>query len=232
MIVSCFLRPFLREVRMLPYLMICVSVVFEVFGDTMMKVSDGFRRKLPIVGVVVGYAVSFWMMSHVLLQLPLGPVYAAWTGLGIALTAVVGHFLWNEGFNAKKIIGLVAIIVGVKSNRLAFVLLGIAIVAEVTGAICLKASEGLTVPLPTLVTVIGYLITFTLLIKILQNLPLGLVYGIWGGVGSAATMLVGVVVWHDPFTAFTAVGVLLVIGGVYLLNKGTDEIEAARAQQQ
>lgn len=119
-----------------------------------------------------------------------------------------------------------------KSKRLAFVLLGIAIVAAVTGAICLKASEGLTVPLPTLVTVIGYLITFTLLIKILQNLPLGLVYGIWGGVGSAATMLVGVVVWHDPFTASTAVGVLLVIGGVYLLNKGTDEIEAARAQQQ
>ena len=35
-----------------------------------------------------------------------------------------------------------------KSKRLAFVLLGIAIVAEVTGAICLKASEGLTVPLP------------------------------------------------------------------------------------
>ena len=117
-----------------------------------------------------------------------------------------------------------------KSKRFAFVLLGIAIVAEVTGAICLKASEGLTVPLPTLITVIGYLIT--LLIKILQNLPLGLVYGIWGGVGSAVTMLVGVVVWHDPFTAFTAVGVLLVIGGVYLLNKGTDEIEAARAQQQ
>ena len=95
---------------MLPYLMICVSVVFEVFGDTMMKVSDG--------GVVVGYAVSFWMMSHVLLQLPLGPVYAAWTGLGIALTAVVGHFLWNEGFNAKKIIGLVAIIVGVALLKL------------------------------------------------------------------------------------------------------------------
>ena len=48
---------------MLPYLMICVSVVFEVFGDTMMKVSDGFRRKLPIVGVVVGYAVSFCYRS-------------------------------------------------------------------------------------------------------------------------------------------------------------------------
>ena len=118
-----------------------------------------------------------------------------------------------------------------KTKRFAFVLLGVAIVAEVAGAICLTASDGLTVPLPTFVTVVGYLIAFSLLVKILQDLPLGLVYGIWGGVGSAATMLVGVVVWHDPFTAFTAVGVLLVIGGVYLLNKGTDEIEASRAQQ-
>lgn len=118
-----------------------------------------------------------------------------------------------------------------KTKRFAFVLLGVAIVAEVAGAICLKASEGLTVPLPTLVTVVGYLIAFSLLVKILQDLPLGLVYGIWGGVGSAATMLVGVVVWRDPFTVITAVGVLLVIGGVYLLNKGTDEIEASRAQQ-
>lgn len=118
-----------------------------------------------------------------------------------------------------------------KQKRMAFVMLGIAIVAEVTGAICLKASEGLTVPLPSVVTVVGYVVSFTLLVKILQNLPLGLVYGIWGGIGSAVTMLVGVVVWHDPFTTFTAVGVVLVIGGVYLLNKGTDEIEAAREQQ-
>lgn len=118
-----------------------------------------------------------------------------------------------------------------KQKRMAFVMLGIAIVAEVTGAICLKASEGLTVPLPSVVTVVGYVVSFTLLVKILQNLPLGLVYGIWGGIGSAVTMLVGAVVWHDPFTAFTVVGVVLVIGGVYLLNKGTDEIEAAREQQ-
>ncbi len=103
----------LKEVSMLPYLMICVSVVFEVFADTMMKLSDGFRRKLPIVGVVVGYVISFWMMSQVLLELPLGPVYAAWTGLGIALTAVVGAILWAEGMNAKKIAGLIAIIAGV-----------------------------------------------------------------------------------------------------------------------
>ena len=48
----------------------------------------------------------------------MGPVYAAWTGLGIALTAIVGHILWNEGFNAKKIVGLIAIIVGVAFLKL------------------------------------------------------------------------------------------------------------------
>ena len=98
---------------MIAYIMLCASVCFEVFADTMMKLSDGFRRKLPIIGVVVGYAVSFYALSRVLLVLPLGPVYAAWTGLSIVLTAVVGAILWNEGFNAKKVVGLIAIIVGV-----------------------------------------------------------------------------------------------------------------------
>ena len=98
---------------MLPYLMIGVAVVSEVFADTMMKISDGFRRKLPIVGVVAGYAIAFFVISQVLLMLPLGPVYAIWVGAGVALTAVVGAVLWGEGINLKKALGLIAIIVGI-----------------------------------------------------------------------------------------------------------------------
>lgn len=104
---------------MLPYLMIGIAVVAEVFADTMMKISNGFQKKLPIIGVAAGYVVAFWCISQVLLQLPLGPVYAAWTGLGIALTAVVGHLIWKEGFNVKKVVGLVAIIAGIVLMRLA-----------------------------------------------------------------------------------------------------------------
>ncbi len=117
-----------------------------------------------------------------------------------------------------------------RSKRFYFLLLAVAICSEVTGAICLKASEGFTVPLPSIVTVVGYGLSVFLLVKILQHLPLGLVYGIWGGIGSAATMLVGVLIWNDPFTALTAVGLILIVGGCYLLNKGTDEIEAAKEQ--
>ena len=117
-----------------------------------------------------------------------------------------------------------------RSKRFYFFLLAIAICCEVTGAICLKASEGFTIVLPSIATAVGYGLSIFLLVKILQHLPLGLVYGMWGGIGSAATMLVGVLVWNDPFTVFTVLGLLLVVGGCYLLNKGTDEIEAAKAQ--
>lgn len=87
---------------MLAYAMIGMAVVAEVFGDSMMKLSNGFERKLPLVGTLLGYGVAFYLISVVLEELPLGPVYAAWTGLGIALTAVVGAVVWNEGFTVKR----------------------------------------------------------------------------------------------------------------------------------
>ena len=95
------------------YALILVAVAFEVFGDSMMKLSNGFQRKLPLVGTAIGYVVAFYLIAQTLEELPLGPVYAAWTGLGIALTAVVGAVFWKEGVNAKKIIGLLLIIAGV-----------------------------------------------------------------------------------------------------------------------
>ena len=78
-----------------------------------MKLSNGFQHKLPLVGTAIGYVVAFYLIAQTLEELPLGPVYAAWTGLGIALTAVVGAVFWKEGVNAKKIIGLLLIVAGV-----------------------------------------------------------------------------------------------------------------------
>ena len=101
---------------MSPYVLLGLSVLFEVFGDTCMKLSDGFRRKLPILGIAVGYAVSFYALSHVFASLPLGLAYAIWTSA--ALTAVVSRIVWKEKFNAKKIAGIALIIVGVACLRL------------------------------------------------------------------------------------------------------------------
>lgn len=117
------------------------------------------------------------------------------------------------------------------SKRFWFLLLGIPIACEVTATISLKMAEGFTVVGPSIITILGYLASFILLVRILEHMPLGLVYGIWGGVGSALTMLVGVLVWHDPFTPLTALGLGLVVVGVYFLNTGTDELEARKMQE-
>ena len=98
---------------MVAYALIGIAVVAEVFGDSMMKLSNGFQRKLPLVGTVLGYGIAFYLIALALEHLPLGTVYAAWTGLGIALTAIVGAVVWKEGFNVKKALGLAAIIGGV-----------------------------------------------------------------------------------------------------------------------
>lgn len=51
-------------------------------------------------------------------------------------------------------------------------------------------------------------------------MPLSLAYAIWSGVGTALTVLVGIVIWHDIFTVYSAIGIALIIGGVILLNQG------------
>ena len=86
---------------MSPYALLGLSVLFEVFGDTCMKLSDGFRRKFPILGIAVGYAVSFYALSHVFASLPLGLAYAIWTSAAVALTAVVSRIVWKEKFNEE-----------------------------------------------------------------------------------------------------------------------------------
>lgn len=98
---------------MIPYVMLGVAIVSEVFAESMMKLSNGFEKKKPLIGTAVGYLLAFYLMSQTLSSLPLGFAYAVWTGAGVALTAVVGALLWREGFNAKKALGIAAIIAGI-----------------------------------------------------------------------------------------------------------------------
>lgn len=99
-----------------------------------------------------------------------------------------------------------------------WLMLALAIVAEVVGSTALKASDGFSRPLPGLVMVAAYGTTFFLLSQILRSLPLGLTYAVWSGVGTALTAAVGWLYFRDPF-GWTAVGgIALVVAGVALLN--------------
>ncbi|GKU79454.1 multidrug efflux SMR transporter [Paenibacillus sp. L3-i20] len=95
------------------YLLLAIAIVSEVFGSSMLKMSKGFSKWMPSIAVVIGMGSAFYFLSQSLKELPLGVAYAIWSGVGTALTAMIGVFVWKENFNVKKALGLVLIIAGV-----------------------------------------------------------------------------------------------------------------------
>ena len=68
---------------------------------------------MPSVVVVLGYAISFYLLSLVLRSLPIGPTYAIWAGMGICLIAVIGAFYYKEVPDLPAVIGMALIVAGV-----------------------------------------------------------------------------------------------------------------------
>ncbi|PWW36189.1 MULTISPECIES: DMT family transporter [Paenibacillus] len=101
------------------YLFLGVAILCEVFGSSMMKLSDGFRRKLPTLGLIIGMGSAFFLLSLALKTIPLGTAYATWSGVGTALTALVGILFYRESINTKKVLALILIIAGVVIMKLA-----------------------------------------------------------------------------------------------------------------
>ena len=101
--------------------------------------------------------------------------------------------------------------------------LSFAIVSEVFGTTFMKMSDGFTHPVFGLATAACYVASFVLLTFALKHLSLGMAYGIWGGVGTLLTTLVGIVVWDDPFSIVVGIGMIAVVAGIALLSKGTQD---------
>ncbi|WP_026819605.1 DMT family transporter [Arthrobacter castelli] len=97
----------------MPYIFLALAIVFEVVGTSLLKLSDGFTRLWPTLGVAAGYGVAFWMLSLTLRSVPVGIAYAIWAGLGTALIAVIGSVVFGESLGPVKITGIVLIVAGV-----------------------------------------------------------------------------------------------------------------------
>lgn len=95
------------------YLLLSIAILAEVFGSSMLKLTEGFKKIGPTIGVLVGYTIAFYTLSLSLQTLPLSLAYAIWAGVGTALTALVGIFFYKEGINIKKSAGILLIIGGV-----------------------------------------------------------------------------------------------------------------------
>ncbi|MEB6548451.1 multidrug efflux SMR transporter [Heyndrickxia sporothermodurans] len=95
------------------YIFLTISIIGEVFATAMLKMSEGFTNFLPSLAVIVGYGLSFYFISLALKTIPLSLAYAIWSGVGTALTALIGIFIWDELFSTLKLAGILLIIGGV-----------------------------------------------------------------------------------------------------------------------
>ena len=90
----------------MPWLMLFIAIVAEVIATSTLKSTEGFTRLWPSVVVVVAYETAFILLSLCLKKIPVGIVYAVWSGVGVALVTLVAWFFLDQPLDAPAIAGL------------------------------------------------------------------------------------------------------------------------------
>ena len=103
----------------MPWIFLSVAILFEVAGITSLKLSRGFAEMWPSVGVFVFYVCSVAAVVLALRRLELSVAYAIWSGVGTALTAMIGFAYFREPLTLIKLASLALVVLGVVGLSLA-----------------------------------------------------------------------------------------------------------------
>ena len=101
---------------------------------------------------------------------------------------------------------------------MAYLYLGLAIIAEVIGTLALKATNGFTVLLPSAVVLVGYGAAFVLLSLVLRDIPVGITYAIWAGLGIVLVTVAGAVIYKEVPDLAAIAGMALIVTGVTVIH--------------
>lgn len=94
------------------------AIALEVSGTTCMKLSDGFSRVLPSIGMIVLYVASIACLAMAVKMIEIGVAYAIWSAVGIALIAAIGVVFFREQLTSLQLFFLAVIVVGVVGLQL------------------------------------------------------------------------------------------------------------------
>lgn len=95
------------------YLYLMAAVLAETIGTSALQASQQFSRLIPSLIVIVAYGTSFFLLSLTLRTMPVGIVYAIWSGLGIVLISVIGYLVFGQRIDAPAIAGMGLILAGI-----------------------------------------------------------------------------------------------------------------------
>ena len=99
-----------------------------------------------------------------------------------------------------------------------YFILFLAIVFETAATSFLKQSEQFTKLIPSILTILGYAAAFYCLSLVLKNIPVGIAYAIWSGVGIILISLIGLFVFKQHLDFPAILGLILIVAGVVIIN--------------
>lgn len=101
---------------------------------------------------------------------------------------------------------------------IAYLYLGVAIIAEVVATTALRAADGFTQLWPSIVSILGYVVAFYFLSLTLRTMPVGIAYAIWSGVGIVLISLAGWLLYRQLLDLPAIIGMALIMAGVIVIN--------------
>lgn len=95
------------------YVYLIIAIIGESVATSALKSAEGFTKLVPSIIVVVGYGISFYLLSLVLKTIPVGITYATWAGLGILLVSIIGIVMFKQVPDTAAVIGMALIVAGI-----------------------------------------------------------------------------------------------------------------------
>ena len=100
------------------WIYLILAIISEVIATSSLKSTEGFTKLWPSLIVLLGYSAAFYFLSLTLDTIPIGIVYAIWSGVGIAAIAIVSVIFFDQKLDTASYIGMGLIIAGVVVLRL------------------------------------------------------------------------------------------------------------------
>lgn len=99
-----------------------------------------------------------------------------------------------------------------------YVYLGLAIVLELCGTMCMKLSDGFENKIFAAGTLISFGACFYFSALSMKTIPLNILYATWSGLGIVFAAVIAKIFFHETVSTPGLIGIVLIVVGVVLCN--------------
>lgn len=95
------------------WFLLFIAIICETLASAAVKMSEGFTRPVPTVGLFLGYGIALYCFSLAIKTIPVGIAYAVWSGVGVVLIVALGWYFFGQKLDLAAIVGLGCIVIGI-----------------------------------------------------------------------------------------------------------------------